>query len=103
MIFYSQAHRVVLASCSDYFRAMFTDEMKERSLSEICLNGVSAKGLEGLLDYAYTSRLSLNLANILDVLAAAAHVQVPTIIQACSNYLQVSEMYFLLGDQIISP
>ncbi|KAK8737119.1 hypothetical protein OTU49_004805 [Cherax quadricarinatus] len=83
-----QAHRVVLASCSDYFRAMFTDEMRERCQSEICLNGVSAAGLQCLLEYAYTSRLSLNLANIQDVLAAAAHVQVLTIVEACSNYLQ---------------
>lgn len=83
-----QAHRVVLASCSDYFRAMFTDEMRERGQSEISLNGVSAMGMRCLLDYAYTSRLSLNLANIQDVLAAAAHVQVVTIVEACSNYLQ---------------
>ncbi|KAL7633189.1 UNVERIFIED_CONTAM: hypothetical protein RMT77_016559 [Armadillidium vulgare] len=83
-----RAHRVVLASCSEYFRAMFTDEMKERCQSEISLKGVSATGLHHLLEYAYTSRLCLNLANILDILAAAAHFQVPTIIQACSNYLQ---------------
>ncbi|MCL4135156.1 UNVERIFIED_CONTAM: hypothetical protein GTU68_026110 [Idotea baltica] len=67
---------------------MFTDEMKERGQSEIYLNGVTATGLQCLLEYAYTSRLCLNLANILDILAAAAHFQVPTIIQACSNYLQ---------------
>ncbi|XP_070001446.1 kelch-like protein 26 [Penaeus vannamei] len=83
-----QAHRVVLASCSDYFRAMFTDEMRERCQSEICLNGVSAAGLQCLLEYAYTSRLCLNLANIQDVLSAAAHVQVLTVVEACSNYLQ---------------
>ncbi|KAK3872770.1 hypothetical protein Pcinc_022165 [Petrolisthes cinctipes] len=83
-----KAHRVVLASCSDYFRAMFTDEMRERGQSVIHLNGVSAGGLGCLLEYAYTSRLSLNLANVQEVLAAAAHVQVLTVVEACSTYLQ---------------
>lgn len=83
-----QAHRVVLASCSDYFRAMFTDAMRESRQSEICLNGVTAAGMRLLLDYAYTSRLSLNLANIQDVLSAASHIQVVAVVEACSNYLQ---------------
>lgn len=83
-----QAHRVVLASCSDYFRAMFTDAMRESRQSEICLNGVTAAGIRLLLDYAYTSRLALNLANIQDVLSAANHVQVVAVVEACSNYLQ---------------
>ncbi|KAJ9587276.1 hypothetical protein L9F63_019207 [Diploptera punctata] len=83
-----QAHRVVLASCSDYFRAMFTDAMRESRQSEICLNGVTAAGMRLLLDYAYTSRLALNLANIQDVLSAASHVQVVAVVEACSNYLQ---------------
>ncbi|XP_049790542.1 kelch-like protein 26 isoform X3 [Schistocerca nitens] len=84
-----QAHRVVLASCSDYFRAMFTDAMRESRQSEICLNGVTAAGMRLLLDYAYTSRLALNLANIQDVLSAASHVQVVAVVEACSSYLQV--------------
>lgn len=87
-----QAHRVVLASCSDYFRAMFTDAMRESRQSEICLNGVTAAGMRLLLDYAYTSRLALNLANIQDVLSAANHVQVVAVVEACSNYLQVQLM-----------
>lgn len=85
-----QAHRVVLASCSDYFRAMFTDAMRESRQSEICLNGVSAAGMRLLLDYAYTSRLALNLANIQDVLSAASHIQVVAVVEACSTYLQVT-------------
>ncbi|XP_059093875.1 kelch-like protein 12 isoform X2 [Tigriopus californicus] len=83
-----QAHRVVLASCSDYFRAMFTDPMRERKQSDILLAGVSAPGVRFLLDYIYTSKLSLSLANIQEVLSAASHLQVTQVVEACSNYLQ---------------
>ncbi|GAB6023767.1 hypothetical protein CHUAL_014220 [Chamberlinius hualienensis] len=83
-----KAHRVVLASCSDYFRAMFTDALKESQLNEIYLKGVSAEGMRYLLEYVYTSRLAINLANIQDILAAANHVQMFSIVEACSRYLQ---------------
>lgn len=79
---------MVLASCSDYFRAMFTDAMRESRQSEICLNGVTARGIELLLNYAYTSKLDLNLANVQDVLSAASHVQMDAVVEACTDYLQ---------------
>lgn len=79
-VYIFQAHRVVLAACSDYFRAMFTDPMKERHQNEINLSGVDADGLELVLEYIYTSKLSLTLANIQTVLSTATHLQ---IIQVC--------------------
>ncbi|CAG0892965.1 unnamed protein product [Darwinula stevensoni] len=82
------AHKVVLASCSEYFEAMFTNEMKESKQNKIYLNGITADGLESVLEYAYTSRLLLTLANIMDVLGAASHVQVFTVVDACSTYLE---------------
>lgn len=83
-----RAHKAVLSACSDYFRAMFTDNMLEARQNEICLNGISAKGFSLLLEYAYTARLALNLSNVQDVLEAASHVQMIKCIEACSIYLQ---------------
>ena len=66
---------MVLASCSDYFRAMFTEPMKERGQADIHLYGVSPVGLGIILNYIYTSKLLLSLANIQPVLSAASQLQ----------------------------
>ncbi|XP_013112381.2 kelch-like protein 26 [Stomoxys calcitrans] len=83
-----KAHRVVLAACSDYFCAMFTDAMREARQSEIKLNGVNARGIELLIEYAYTSKLELDRNNVQDVLSVSTHVQMKAVIEACSNYLE---------------
>lgn len=82
-----KAHKVVLSACSDYFRAMFTNNMLESRQDEINLNGVTAVGFHQILEYIYTSRIAVNLGNIQDVLEAATHVQMEPVIQACSKYL----------------
>ena len=67
---------MVLASCSDYFHAMFTEPMRERGQTDIYLYGVSSVGLQVILNYAYTSKLFLSLANIQQVLSAASQLQI---------------------------
>ena len=47
-----------------------------------------SKGLHFILEFAYTSRLALNLSNIQDVLSTASHVQMQDVVQACSDYLE---------------
>lgn len=67
---------------------MFTVAMSESHQSEICLKGVTALGIELLLNYAYTSKLDLTPANVHDVLAAASHVQMHAVVAACTDYLR---------------
>lgn len=81
-------HKVILVSCSDYFRSMFTSGMKESHQREIELKGVTAKGLEKVLEVIYTSTTKLRGDDIFDVTAAATHLQVTPVIEFCEkNFL----------------
>ncbi|XP_050397008.1 kelch-like protein 26 [Patella vulgata] len=81
-------HRVVLASCSEYFRAMFTDGLKESKQECIILNGVTATGMRNLIDFAYTSKINIDTENVYDVLGAANHVQILPVLTACEDFLK---------------
>ncbi len=51
---YFRTHRNVLASVSDYFRAMLTGSMIEARQDHVELKGVTAHAVQILLDFAYT-------------------------------------------------
>ena len=71
---------MVLASASDYFQAMFTEPMRERNQTDIHLYGVYAIGLEMILNYIYTSKITLSLANIQSVLSTASQLQITKVV-----------------------
>ena len=62
--------------------------MKESSQREIELKGVTAKGLEKVLEVIYTSTTQLEADDIFDVIAAATHLQATAVISFCErNFL----------------
>ncbi|XP_019636497.1 PREDICTED: kelch-like protein 13 [Branchiostoma belcheri] len=81
-------HRVVMAALTDYFRAMFTGPLRESRENCIELLGVTAVGLHHVIEYAYTAQVRITPDNILDVLEAANHLQVKSLIDVCCNYLR---------------
>ena len=81
-------HKTVMAASSDYFRALLTLDMKERTQDMIHLKGVPAAGLRLIISFAYTGKLPCSLENISDILIAATHLQLREAIELCNNYLE---------------
>jgi len=58
------AHKVILASHSDYFDKMFTGNFKDTKLLELKNVEITPNSLELLLDFLYTSQLTINDSNV---------------------------------------
>jgi hypothetical protein len=50
------AHRVVLSAASDYFAAMFTNDVKEATQEEIKMKDIDSEALALLVQYMYTGK-----------------------------------------------
>ncbi len=64
------AHKVVLASRSTFFEAMFSHEFKE-SEGEIKIEDVSYDLFMNLLEFMYSDAMKINLKTVFDVLSLA--------------------------------
>uniref|UniRef100_A0A668AIH5 Kelch-like ECH-associated protein 1a n=1 Tax=Myripristis murdjan TaxID=586833 RepID=A0A668AIH5_9TELE len=82
-----KVHKVVLASCSPYFRAMFTSSFKECRASEVTLRDVCPQVVGRLIDFAYTSRITVGEKCVLHVLLAAMRYQMEDVAKACCDFL----------------
>ena len=92
------AHRVVLAASSEYFSAMFTGGMQEGSQKEIELkdDSLTPAALQIILDFVYKSEINITEENVFEVLGAADHLQMTSVIEMCSEFISES----LVTDQL---
>lgn len=81
-------HRLVLAACSPYFRAMFLSDMEESKKKEISLENVDPDVLGKILHYIYTSELEITEKNVQDIFSVANLFQIPSIFTVCVSFLQ---------------
>ncbi|XP_026876903.2 kelch-like protein 23 isoform X1 [Electrophorus electricus] len=80
-------HKAVLSARSAYFKVMFTLDMKERSHGVINLFGVDVEILSALVDYIYTSKVSITQGNVQSLLEAADLLQFNSLKKACEEFL----------------
>uniref|UniRef100_A0A8D0DTS3 Kelch like family member 40 n=1 Tax=Salvator merianae TaxID=96440 RepID=A0A8D0DTS3_SALMN len=81
-------HRLVLAACSPYFRAMFLSDMEESKKREVNLEDVDPEVLGKILHYIYTSELEITEQNVQDIFSVANMFQIPSIFTVCVSFLQ---------------
>lgn len=58
------AHRVILAAASDYFAAMFGNELKEATEQEIWIHDVEPNALKTLINYIYTGKRKISFPTL---------------------------------------
>jgi len=82
-----QAHKVILASCSDYFHAMFNGNMKESNEKVIQINGVDVDIMKLVLNFIYTGSIPLSYDNVEYVLQAANLMLIKSLKDVCCRFL----------------
>lgn len=82
------AHRIVLAASSPYFLAMFTSNLEESKQRVVTIQNIPAAVMKLLLDYCYTSVISITEDNIQDILPAASILQLTWVKEACCSFMK---------------
>ncbi|ELK00747.1 Kelch-like protein 6 [Pteropus alecto] len=90
-------HRVVLAAASNYFRAMFCNDLKEKYEKRIIIKGVDAETMHTLLDYTYTSKALITKQNVQRVLEAANLFQIISERTKPRMHEFQSEVFMIIG------
>lgn len=83
-----RAHKIVLAGCSPYFEAMFTNDLVESEERDIELYDVDQEAIELIIEFAYTAQLAITDSNVQALLATASLLQMSRIQILCCNYIK---------------
>ena len=80
-------HRALLASSSDYFRAMFTNNFAETDSMTVTINEVKAVAMEQVLNYLYTGESKLESDSVQYILSAANLFQLDQLRHGCASFI----------------
>jgi hypothetical protein len=81
-------HKVILCAASNYFKAMFSCDLKESRLGKVFIENISPWTMKRLLDYIYTGKIEINYDNVIDIFNAAVMFQLFKLVDKCTDYIQ---------------
>lgn len=93
-----RAHKYLLATCSDHFRAMFLHDSQESQENKVVLEDIDADAVEAILDFCYAGQLKLSRENVQGILLAANRLAIDDIQNLCVEYIRTKvDTYNCLG------
>uniref|UniRef100_UPI003AABC8C1 kelch-like protein 10 n=1 Tax=Centroberyx gerrardi TaxID=166262 RepID=UPI003AABC8C1 len=81
-------HKIILCSCSPYFRALFTHSWSSPQQWLYDIPGVSANMMRLLIEFAYTGSVPVTVENVEELLAAADQLFFTGVVRACCQFLE---------------
>jgi len=87
-----EAHKIILAAASGYFRALFVGagrhlresfDQARSDTQSIRLPAVSGDSLRSVLEVLYNKDLNISEANVQNLLSASNYLDIPVIREAC--------------------
>ncbi|XP_069779951.1 zinc finger and BTB domain-containing protein 7C isoform X2 [Narcine bancroftii] len=85
-----KTHRSILAACSKYFRTLFTSNCLAEQHNIYQIDFVTPEALSAILEFAYTSTLTISSSNVRDVLSAAQQLEIQCVIQVCIDIMKAT-------------
>lgn len=88
-----QAHKVVLAASSPFFKAKFTSDLtREKASDELEVNipDFEPDTVEELLNFIYTGEVGLTEHNAIELFAVADYYDIPNLKETCAEFLIIS-------------
>ncbi|CAF0836199.1 unnamed protein product [Brachionus calyciflorus] len=90
-----KAHKIILASASPYFKAMFAGGFREnRCCEEVFIDHISHNILKVIIDFIYSNRILIIDNNVQSLLVASKMLQIEDIVNACCVFLK-AERYMV--------
>ena len=83
-----KCHKMILASASPYFMAMFSNEMSENITNRVQMPMADLDVLKEIVEYAYTGKLRIDIGNVQSLFTQASLLQMNDIVLACSDFMQ---------------
>nr|XP_020458739.1 kelch repeat and BTB domain-containing protein 2 [Monopterus albus]XP_020458749.1 kelch repeat and BTB domain-containing protein 2 [Monopterus albus]XP_020458757.1 kelch repeat and BTB domain-containing protein 2 [Monopterus albus] len=80
-------HKMVLATCSSYFRAMFTSGLSESKQTHVQLKNLDPATVQIIITYAYTGNLTITDSTVELLYETACFLQVEDVLLQCRDYL----------------
>lgn len=81
-------HRSHLAACSDYFRALLLSDSIESKQGKVTIEEITADTMKDVIEFCYTSSVSLTTANVQEILFAASFLQMHQLLSLAVAFIK---------------
>nr|CAB3259866.1 kelch-like protein 20 [Phallusia mammillata] len=80
-------HDCILGAASDYFKTMFSVEMKEKYDEVVSVENVPLERLENVLEFIYSGDIEVTEENMLEVLEDSEYTQIEGLKSFCNRFI----------------